>query len=95
MLYKCTSYAYKIALGESPSNSPSGAFTYARQGYGFEAVSALIHELSQLPGIEVVAADVDPDNAASIGLLKKLSFAQIGADHDSLYFELSVAVALG
>ena len=67
---------------------------YARQGYGFEAVSGLIEALSQLPDITVMKADVDPGNLASIGLLRKLGFAQTRADDDSLYFELTVAVAL-
>jgi len=62
---------------------------HARQGYGFEATSGLIDALASLPGITVLMADAHPDNVASISLLEKLGFIQVGTNDDSVSYELT------
>ena len=68
------------------------------KGLAFEALSAVIpHVFSQLP-IDRLIADVDPRNAASLGVLGKLGFVEtgraartllVGEDWcDSVYLEL-------
>lgn len=69
-----------------------------RQGYGSEILGALIRHGFDVLGFDRIIADVDPRNAASIGLLTKLGFEetsraertiQIGDDwFDSIYFVL-------
>ncbi len=54
---------------------------YARQGYAFEAVSALIDALAKI-GATWIRAGVDPGNTASIALLTKLGF-KLTASSDS------------
>lgn len=51
----------------------------ARQGYAYEAVSGIIGWLKE-NGAEKVLADVMPENAPSIGILKKLGFASAGTN---------------
>lgn len=68
------------------------------RGIAFEALSALIpHAFAALP-IDRLVADVDPRNAASLGVLSKLGFAETGRAErtmqvgdewcDSVYLEL-------
>jgi RimJ/RimL family protein N-acetyltransferase len=45
---------------------------YCRQGYGFEAASAVIADGRRSFGLRRIVAITDPDNAASIRLLDKL-----------------------
>lgn len=53
-------------------------YAYHRQGYAFEALSALIAYLHELqPGWEFISF-VHPDNEASMGLLKKLGYGDLG-----------------
>ena len=63
--------AYWVGYTISPS--------YARQGYAFEALGALIGWAEQ-QGAIFVKAGVLPENGASIGLLKKLGFQSVGMD---------------
>lgn len=75
---------------------------YWRQGYGTEALRALIAYGFQERGLDRVTADVDPDNQASIALLQKLGFAETGREKntlqiggswfDSIYFGLERAI---
>ena len=58
----------------------------ARQGYGLEAVDGLVNVLAKLPGLTMVKAEVDPANAASIGLLAKLGFLLEGTDEGLCVF---------
>ncbi len=81
---------------------PEIGFIFAReywgQGLASEAVSAVLDHGFRERGLQEVVADVDPNNAASIGLLTKLGFVetrreartlQIGEDwFDSVYFGL-------
>lgn len=68
---KKESGAYWVGCTLSPA--------YARQGYAAEALSALIAWIRR-QGDAVVQAAVLPDNAASIGLIKKLGFQHVGED---------------
>ena len=54
------------------------SYRYQRQGYAFEMLSALTERLHDLyPKRELICL-VEPDNAASLGLLKKLGFEDLG-----------------
>jgi RimJ/RimL family protein N-acetyltransferase len=70
------------------------------RGLAREALEAVISR-ARARGVKRIAADVDPRNAASIGLLTRLGFVRSGAAKattkigdewaDSVYFELSLA----
>lgn len=60
---------------------------FARQGYAFEAASAVIAWVKEQNG-EVVKAGVEPENTASIELLKKLGFAFLEEKPDELVYIL-------
>lgn len=59
------------------------------RGLAREAVSAVIgYMFGERPAIDAITARVDPRNVASIGLLKRLGFAQTGyGEKDFLYGE--------
>lgn len=58
---------------------------FARQGYAFEAVSALIDALART-GATWIRASVDPGNGASIALLTKLGFTMTASsDREAVY----------
>ena len=59
---------------------------HARNGYAFEVVTELILQLQQ-DGLRLVKAGVEAENNASIQLLKKLGFEEIGADGSELIFQ--------
>ena len=59
---------------------------FARQGLAFEVVTQLLLELRQA-GLTQVKAGVEEQNIASIQLLKKLGFEQIGVDDSELVFQ--------
>ena len=59
---------------------------FARQGFAFEVVSKLLLQLRQA-GLTQVKAGVEEQNLASISLLKKLGFTQIGIDDSELIFQ--------
>ena len=59
---------------------------FARQGFAFEVVTQLLLELRQA-GLTKVKAGVEEQNIASIQLLKKLGFEQIGVDDSELIFQ--------
>lgn len=59
---------------------------FARQGFAFEVVTQLLLELRQA-GLTQVKAGVEEQNIASIQLLKKLGFEQIGVDDSELVFQ--------
>lgn len=59
---------------------------FARQGLAFEVVSKLLLQLRQA-GLTLVKAGVEEQNLASIALLKKLGFTQIGIDDSELIFQ--------
>ncbi len=50
---------------------------YWRRGYGFAACTAVIAELAAAYGVTRVTATLDPDNAASLALLKKLGLGLV------------------
>jgi RimJ/RimL family protein N-acetyltransferase len=45
-----------------------------RRGYGFAACSTMLDELKASYGVTRATATLDPDNAASLALLRKLAF---------------------
>ncbi|WP_086349577.1 GNAT family N-acetyltransferase [Candidatus Enterococcus clewellii] len=53
--------------------------SFARQGYAEETVRSVIDQLAA-SGYSLVKAGVEPSNAASVHLLKKLGFTFIGMD---------------
>ncbi|MGE0456695.1 MAG: GNAT family N-acetyltransferase [Bauldia sp.] len=53
-----------------------------RKGYGWEALGALLDHLANERGIRVFKAGTKPDNAASIGLLRKAGFLHVGERED-------------
>ena len=59
---------------------------FARQGFAIEVVTQLLLELRQA-GLTQVKAGVEEQNIASIQLLKKLGFEQIGVDDSELIFQ--------
>ena len=59
---------------------------FARQGFAFEVVTQLLLQLKQA-GLTLVKVEVEEQNLASIQLLKKLDFAQIGIDGNELIFQ--------
>jgi [ribosomal protein S5]-alanine N-acetyltransferase len=71
------------------------------QGLAAEAVGAAIDHVFRTREVEILTADVDPDNAASIRLLERLGFIQTGFAErtwnvggvwkDSLFYGLSRA----
>ncbi len=64
--------ALTISLGYTFS------YRHHRKGYAYEALSALIAELhARWPDWELICC-VEPENVASIALLKKLEFADLG-----------------
>jgi len=68
------------------------------QGLASEAVGAVVDHVFTARPVDALSADVDPDNAASIRLLERLSFVRTGSAErtwnvggewkDSLYFGL-------
>lgn len=63
---------------------------YARQGYAYEATRALLDHLKKL-GAKWIKADVDKNNVASLGLLKKLQFDLEDETNDSFIYALKVS----
>ncbi|HWQ98455.1 MAG TPA: GNAT family protein [Clostridia bacterium] len=59
---------------------------FARQGLAAEVVTELLMQLKR-EGLALAKAGVEAQNAASIALLKKLGFAQIGVDGIELIFQ--------
>lgn len=72
---------------------------YWRRGFATEAVEAVIAHGFETLGLSQITADVDPENAASLAMLKKLGFAITGQAQntieiggkwfDSIYLELT------
>jgi len=63
------------------------AHAFQRQGYAFEALSALLALLQQELHWELVTAGILPENAASEGLLKKLGFRREGLRRKAVWHE--------
>ncbi len=60
---------------------------YQRQGYAYEALSALLTLLQKELGLELVTAGTLPDNIPSIRLLQKLGFQPEGIRHKAVWHE--------
>lgn len=63
---------------------------YRRQGYAYEAVNALFDWATNEHGIRRFIASVSPNNNASLHLVRKLGFTQVGTQWDELDGEESV-----
>lgn len=63
------------------------ARAYQRNGYAFEALSALLHLLQDDLYLEMVTAGVLPENIASMNLLAKLGFCKEGLRHKAVWHE--------
>jgi RimJ/RimL family protein N-acetyltransferase len=61
---------------------------FARQGFAFEVVTAAIRVLNK-SGITRIQAGVELGNTASIALLNKLGFVQMGTEENEAIFHLS------
>ena len=59
---------------------------YWGKGYMFEALEAIINYGFNTLGLHSIEANVNPQNAASIGLLKKLGFVQEVYFRENYYF---------
>lgn len=59
---------------------------FARQGLASEVVAELLNQLKR-EGLALVKAGVEEQNLASIALLKKLGFTQIGVEGSELIFQ--------
>ncbi len=71
------------------------AHRHQRMGYATEALIALLDLLLNGLCVDMISAGVLPENAASIGLLKKLGFQKEGLRHGAIWHEtLDKAVAL-
>ncbi|MEO8758014.1 MAG: GNAT family N-acetyltransferase [Devosia sp.] len=53
---------------------------YQRRGYAFAATSAMLRELAAAYGVHRASAKLDPDNTASLALLRKLGFVLFATD---------------
>lgn len=60
---------------------------YQRQGYAFEALTALLHLLQYELHVELVVAGVLAENTASIKLLEKLGFSREGLRRKCIWHE--------
>lgn len=61
---------------------------YRRQGYGFEAVQAIAEWAFNHKEVDMIEAECEKDNMASIHLLKKLGMRCLAEDMDLLKWEL-------
>ena len=71
--------AMEIGYGVSPE--------FQRQGYAFEAISALLHLFQEELKLDLVTAGILPENASSLGLLKKLGFQPEGMRRKAVWHE--------
>lgn len=63
---------------------------HARRGYAYEACKGAI-KWAKIRGYEKLEAEVEPDNTASVNLLKKLGFSYIEKnEYDELVYELLI-----
>lgn len=56
------------------------SYKHHRHGYAFEALTALIAQLHKMAPDRAFISFVDPQNTASMGLLRKLGYRDIGCD---------------
>ncbi len=72
------------------------ASAYTGNGYAYEAATAVIDYARATLQVPLLAAVANPDNLPSLGLIRKLGFAELGSyrmpdeDTDLCYFELSL-----
>ena len=54
------------------------SYRYHRRGYAFEALTALIHQFHRMAPDRAFISFVEPQNIASMGLLRKLGYRDMG-----------------
>jgi RimJ/RimL family protein N-acetyltransferase len=67
-----------------------------RQGYGLELLHGMWHEIAKRADVKVLRYTVSPDNEASMHIIKKLGFEQVGEQIDEedgleLIFEMPIS----
>jgi [ribosomal protein S5]-alanine N-acetyltransferase len=72
---------------------------FRRKGFALEAVTGLLEWGKLEPGVRTFVASVSPSNLASLALIAKLGFVQVGRqwddeDGEELVFEVPAALAL-
>ncbi|WP_250037937.1 GNAT family N-acetyltransferase [Paractinoplanes maris] len=60
---------------------------HQKQGYAFEAVSAVLDRLFRVQGLHKVAGECDARNVASAGLLERLGFTREGLLRQQTYIK--------
>jgi ribosomal-protein-alanine N-acetyltransferase len=72
-----------------------GTFPLSRgQGYMTEAVAGMIDWARNYPGIKVIRAETEQDNAASIRVLTKTGFIQTSKQHSRIVWKIVVSYEL-
>lgn len=71
---------------------------HRRRGYGGEAAAGMLRWASTQPGVTTLRASVSPDNLASLALIRRLGFGQVGEQWDDkdgreLVFERAAEIA--
>lgn len=54
------------------------------RGFATAALRALVAEAAAAPGVRVVRASVSPDNAASLAVVRRVGFVQVGEQVDEV-----------
>ncbi len=60
---------------------------YQRQGFAAEACGRLLQQLFEDYGVNVVAAEIDTRNVASIALVESLGFRRVAFQKDADHFK--------
>ena len=79
-----------LLLQDDPRQAEIGvtlAPGYQRKGYAFEALHCLVGHLFNDLGLHRIRANIDPANASSAGVLRKLGFRHEGRWVESLWFK--------
>jgi ribosomal-protein-alanine N-acetyltransferase len=90
----CPAVAAHVGLFEATARSDGRAWIayfvfapYQRQGYGREAVGAVVEHLFSAHGVETVHAEIDTRNAASIRLVEELGFERVEIVRNADWFK--------
>ncbi len=87
---------YRRSNLEHPDLGFAIASAFTGRGYAYEAATAVIGYARSVLDVPLLAAVADTDNHPSLGLIRKLGFAERGTyrmpgeDTDLAYFELSL-----
>lgn len=73
-------YVQATVIGPSAEIAYVLGLKYWRRGYGFAACQAVIAELSEAYAVTRITATLDPENLASLALLRKLGLGLVAED---------------